>query len=125
VQPTPTPQPTQTVYVTTTPTPQPTASSTPTIYGPPVLTETNSGDSAALTVTISSRYAGYTIQFFRRSGQTGQVASLGQSLVDDNGYAVRILNDLAHGQLYDAYAKVLGAQDISSSYSNDVSWQVN
>ena len=119
-----TPHPSSSASPSASPHPSVTPSPSPSVAPRPRLGQNSQNGSVLFTVLVDSRYSGNTVYFFRRSGQTGQVAPLGTAVVGSNGYGFRQLNGLKPGQIIDAYCKLMGASDIADPYSNDVAFKV-
>lgn len=118
------PRPSTSASPSASPRPSVTPSPSPSIAPRPRLGQDSQNGSVLFTVIVDSRYAGNTVYFFRRSGQTGQVAPLGTAVVGNSGYGFRQLNGLKPGQIIYAYCKLMGASDIADPYSNDVAFKV-
>lgn len=89
----------------------------------PTLSQTSNHGIVTLTLRTSPAFQGNTVYFFRRSGLTGKVVPLGTGVVDSAGVARRTFNAKI-GQILALYGKLIGATNIVSSYSNDMSFKV-
>jgi hypothetical protein len=89
----------------------------------PLLQQTTFHGKVQLDLFSSPLQTGKVVYFFRKSGITGHVVPLGIATVDSQGVATRIFNSKT-GQILALYAKVVGAHNIVSPYSNTVTFKV-
>ena len=100
-------------------------SSTATGGASPVLRQSSSNGLVTLTAKVAPSYQGAYFRFYVRSGQSGQVRSLGIAYVDGNGVAVRTLNGMQIGQHLNIYCKLSTSEGLRTPYSNDVAFTVH
>lgn len=88
---------------------------------PGIVQDTKNGV-VVVDVFTSRSLQGSTVQFFRKSGLTGQVVPLGTAKVDANGEAIRRFN-AKPGQILALYGKVL-ALNMVSQYTKTITFKV-
>lgn len=76
-----------------------------------------------LQATVTPAAAGLRVTFYRRSGITGVVVPAGESAVDPNGVATRVINGNT-GAIQLIYAVLRPAAGFQQVYSNDVSYKI-